>query len=491
MSVVARQSIKYSFVGYFSFLIGTLATFFLYPNDLEFYGKLRYVLPAAELILPLVTIGMAYANVRFYPKLSTENQHHNLLKFSMLFTLVNFTFVFFCFLCIGFFSDYFRGKDLWNMRYYIFTLVFLLSFLQLFSKYISIKKRIVVPNILENSMPKFGGIAAFMAYFYFGCSEAVSIGIFVAFYVFSLVIMFAYLLRLEPLPLKTSFTFLYQDNFKKELFSYAFYTLLGSIGSIIALRIDNFMVGEFIGYKENGVYAIAFSIVGLISVPSLGVYTISSPIIADYIAKDNMEELDKFHKKTSLYLFLSGALLLAMILAGMNDLFSIMKKGEELLNAKGVIYFLGFATLFDLATGFNGYIISYSKYYKFNIISMVFLAVITVVSNLVFIKFTDLGITGVSIATFISLTLFNVLKLYFNYKKFGVHPFTKQYISVLILLFLSLIIGLLVPDFGDSHFVNLCLKPMAVLLVFFFGNQFFKIIAIKEVLPKSLFGKKK
>lgn len=106
---------------------------------------------------------------------------------------------------------------------------------------------------------------------------------------------------------------------------------------------------------------------------------------------------------------------------------------------------------------------------------------------MLFITFTDLGITGVSIATFISLTLFNVLKLYFNYKKFGVHPFTKQYISVLVLLFLSLIVGLLVPNFGDNHFVNLCLKPLAVVLVFFFGNQFFKIIAIKEVLPKSLF----
>jgi O-antigen/teichoic acid export membrane protein len=373
----------------------------------------------------------------------------------------------------------------------LLVLVFLLSFLQLFSKYISIKKRIVVPNILENSMPKFGGIAAFVAYFYFGYSEVVSIGIFVAFYVLSLVIMLGYLLRLDPLPVKTSFSFLYQDNFKKELFSYAFYTLLGSIGSIIALRIDNFMVGEFLGYEANGIYSVAFSIVGLISVPSLGVYTISSPIIADYIAKNDMEALDTFHKKTSLHLFLLGAVLLAMILAGMNDLFSIMKKGEALMNAKGVIYFLGFATLFDLATGFNGYIISYSKYYKFNIISMLFLAVITVVCNMVFIVFTDLGITGVSIATFISLTLFNVLKLTFNYRKFGVHPFTKDYISILVLLFLSLIIGLLVPDFVNNHFVNMCLKPLAVLLVFLLGNQFFKIVDVKEMVPKSLFGKKK
>jgi O-antigen/teichoic acid export membrane protein len=485
MDVVARQSIKYSFVGYFSFFIGTLATIFLYPSHLEFYGKIRYILPTAEIILPLVTLGIAFANVKFYPKLSSTNDHYNLLKFSVIFILINFVFVLLCFLVLGYFSNYIQSKDFWTMRYYIFALVFLLSFLQLFSRYISIKKRIVVPNILENSMPKFGGITAFVCYYYLGYSEVFSITVFIAFFILSLIIMTLYLLKLEPLPKNTSFSFLRQDNFKKELFTYSFYTLLGSIGSIIALRIDNFMIGEFIGFKANGVYSIAFSIVGLISVPSLGIYTIASPIIADYIAKNNIEALQKFHQKTSLYLFFIGALLLSMIVVGIDNLFVIIKGGKQLMESKNVIYILGLATLFDLATGFNGYIISYSKYYKFNIVSMLFLSVVTIIANLLFITYSNLGITGVAIATFISLTLFNLLKINFNYRKFKVHPFSKNYIFIILLLVFSIITGSLLPVFSNN-LINLFFKPIVVLIVFISGNHFFKIIPIHELLPKKL-----
>lgn len=485
MGVVSRQIIKYSFVGYFSFFIGTLATIFLYPRDLEFYGKIRYILPTAEIILPLVTLGIAFANVKFYPKLSTNNNHINLLKFSIVFIAINFVFVLLSFLIIGYFSSYIQSKDFWKMRNYIFVLVFLLSFLQLFSRYISIKKRIVVPNILENSMPKFGGIASFISYFYLGYSEVFAINVFIAFFIISLLFMVLYLVKLEPLPKATSFDFLFQNNFKKELFTYSFYTLLGSIGSIIALRIDNFMVGEFIGFKANGIYSIAFSIVGLISVPSLGIYTISSPIIADYIAKNDIEALDKFHKKTSLYLFFIGSVLLTIILVGMDDLFALMNKGQELMKGKSVIFFLGLATLFDLATGFNGYIISFSKYYKFNIISMLFLAVVTIVANLLFISFTNLGITGVSIATFISLTLFNLLKINFNYKKFKIHPFSKSYISIIILMTGSILfVKYLLPDF-NNHYINLIIKPSFVLIIFLLGNYIFKIIPLSELIPKK------
>jgi O-antigen/teichoic acid export membrane protein len=225
--------------------------------------------------------------------------------------------------------------------------------------------------------------------------------------------------------------------------------------------------------------------VGLISVPSLGIYTISSPIIADYIAKNDIEALGKFHKKTSLYLFFIGSVLLTIILVGMDDLFALMNKGQELMKGKSVIFFLGLATLFDLATGFNGYIISFSKYYRFNIISMLFLAVVTIVANLLFISFTNLGITGVSIATFISLTLFNLLKINFNYKKFKIHPFSKSYISIIILMTGSILfVKYLLPDI-NNHFINLIIKPSFVLIIFLLGNYIFKIIPLSELLPKK------
>ena len=59
MSVVSRQGFKYSIIGYFGFLIGTLSSIYVYPYDMEFYGTLRYVLATAELLFPFVLAGIS------------------------------------------------------------------------------------------------------------------------------------------------------------------------------------------------------------------------------------------------------------------------------------------------------------------------------------------------------------------------------------------------------------------------------------------------
>lgn len=66
MSVVARQSFKYSIVGYLGFLLGTLSAIFVFPLDMDYYGKLRYILSAAEIVLPFIVFGLSYANVKFF-----------------------------------------------------------------------------------------------------------------------------------------------------------------------------------------------------------------------------------------------------------------------------------------------------------------------------------------------------------------------------------------------------------------------------------------
>ena len=167
MSVVARQSIKYSIIGYFSTLIGIVSTVFLYPNDLAFAGKIQYILPTALLILPLVTFGIMHANVRFYPKMEASKNQHNLLKYSIWFIVRNFVIVALLFWLLSMFVELIRQTQLYAMAQYVFPVVFCLALIQLLSKFISIKKRIVVPNIFENVFPKLGLIVAFVALFLF------------------------------------------------------------------------------------------------------------------------------------------------------------------------------------------------------------------------------------------------------------------------------------------------------------------------------------
>lgn len=485
MSVVNRQSIKYSIIGYFSTLIGIVSTVFLYPNDLAFAGKIQYILPTALLILPLVTFGIMHANVRFYPKMEASQNQHNLLKYSIWFIIRNFVIIALLFLLLTIVSEFIAQTQLYVMAKYIFPVVFCLALIQLFSKFISIKKRIVVPNVFENVFPKLGLIIAFCAFYFFNIEASTAMFIVVFFFILALIGMFLYVQKLDKFTKKTSFKFLKQDNFQKELMQYTFYTFFGSLGSIVALNIDAFMIAEFIDFKQLAVYNTSANLVRMITVPALGVYTISAPIIAKLIQENQMTDLKQLHHKTSLYLFTIGAVLFGLIASGIQDLFLVMQNGSELAHGLPVLYILGFALLFDLATGFNGYIITNSKYYKFNNNATIALAVLTIFNNLIFLLLFKMGINGVAIATAISLTIYNVIKIYFNYKKFGVHPFSWKFLQVLFILSLVLILGYFLPN-TKIPILNLAYKPTIVLLVFFLGNSLLKIIPLKEVLPKSL-----
>lgn len=486
MSVVARQSIKYSIIGYFSTLVGIVSTVFLYPEDLDFAGKLQFVFQTAMLILPVIALGIMHANVRFFPQMSQNETQQDLFKFSVVFILGNFLLGMILLSVAVLIFPEIKMSEFWDYSPYILSVALLLSLIQLASKYISIKKRIVVPSIFENLFPKLGMVVAFVFFFWNKMDETQAVWIFVSFFVVSVLGMFFYLNRLEKITKKVDFKFLKQDNFSNELITYSLYTFLGSMGSVIALNIDTYMIGEMLTFQEVSIYNTSLNLVRMITVPALGVYTISAPIIAGYIAENNMLDLKTLHHKTSLYLFVIGVVLFGLVAVGIEDLFSLMKNGDKLMKGIPVLYIMGFALLFDLATGFNGYIISNSKYYKFNNTTTVALAFLTISTNLIFLFWFKMGIVGVSIATATSLTVYNLIKIYFNYKKFGVHPFSWKFVQVIAVLIAVLTVGYFLPN-TPYKFVNLCYKPAVAFVVFALANQVLNIIPIKEVLPKSLF----
>ena len=216
----------------------------------------------------------------------------------------------------------------------------------------------------------------------------------------------------------------------------------------------------------------------------MGLFNLSAPIINKVLESGDYEELDRFHKKTSLSLFFLGLVLFCCIVVGFPYLADFMKNGEDLRSAEPVLWILGFAMLFDLATGFNGHIISLSKFYKFNIVVMLVLAVLTISLNMLFLKNTNLGILGIAVAYAISLSLFNIIKIIFNYWKFKVFPLGIEMIFALILGFLSINIAILLPD-SKHNILNLFYKPSIVLILLFIGNHFLRIYPLDKFLNRT------
>lgn len=484
MSVVARQSFKYSVVGYLGFLLGTFSAIFVFPHDMEFYGKLRYVLPTAEMLLPVVVFGLSFSNVKFFNQTHQDGKHQNFLSLSLLGILLNFIIFLIGYFAVNLLFPKLQETEMWQMKRLILPLILVLAFSAVFNKYLSNFKRIVVPNIFENLLPKIANLGAFCLFFFIGFPEKAAFLFFIGIFILGLFGYIYYTNRLEKLKPDFSTDYITKDNLWKEVLNYSFYGFLGNIGNFIAVRIDSVMIGEFLGFEPNGVYNTLYSIISLITVPAMGLYSISAPIINKHLAENDYEELDRLHKKSSLILFFLGLVLLSCVLVGFPYLTHFIKNGELLRKSEPVIWVLGFAMLFDLATGFNGHIISLSKYYRFNIVVMLFLAVTTVLLNIYFLKNTNLELFGIAIATSISLTLFNIAKITFNYIKFGVFPLTIEMIYALIIGTLGITVAIILPDFKSS-FVNLIYKPSILLILFFIGNYFLKIFPLEDYVNRK------
>jgi O-antigen/teichoic acid export membrane protein len=466
------------------FVLGALSTYFVFPFDFEFYGKLSYILSTSEILVPVVVFGLSYANVKFFHKTQKDGKHQNILSLSLAAIVFNFAVFAALFIFIHALFPDLKEQQWWSLKYIILPLVFVLSVSHVFNRYVSNYKRIVVPNIFENIAPKLANLGTFTLFIFLGVTEPTAIGFFFAMFTLSTLGYFFYANALEKITPDFSTAYIKKNGLWKEIFNYSFFGFLGNIGNYIAIKIDKVMIGEVLGNEELGIYSVLFAMISLISIPQLGIFNISAPIINKSIAEDDMEELDRFHKKTSLSLFFLGAVLFSCILVGFPYLVSYIKNGTMLRESEPVIWILGSAILFDLATGFNGNIISMSRYYRYNIVFMMFLAVLTIVLNYYFLERTSLGIVGVALATAISLTLYNIVKIVFNYLKFKVHPLTIEMIFVSIISTLAITVAIVLPDFGNN-LINLFYKPAVVLLLIYIGNHFLRIFPVEEYINRK------
>jgi len=76
-----------------------------------------------------------------------------------------------------------------------------------------------------------------------------------------------------------------------------------------------------------------------------------------------------------------------------------------------------------------------------------------------------MGISGAALATLISMTLFNVFKLWYVKKKFGIWPFTmKDLYIILITLGLGILVYF-IPA-GDNNYVQIIIRSGIFTLLF-------------------------
>lgn len=476
MGVIKRQGIKNSIISYFGVLIGALNVLFIYPLSdatLEAYGLMRFLIDTSFLLLPFVLLGMNSLSVRFFPTFKTEdNSHNGFLPLLLLGASAGmFFFVLIFFLGENIWASTFSDKKLIaEFFFYLIPFTCLMGLVELLTPYISNFHRIVVPAALSLLLKITMPAMILLFYFHYIDIDWIVKGVLINL-IAVVALLFVYLKSLGQLNLKTNFKFL-NKGLVKEMGKYAAFGVMGTLGSILATRIDTFMVGTMLGEMDTGVYAVMLFMAGVIDVPRIALSKITSPIVADSIKNEDLEHVEELYKKTSITLLILGGLLFIGILTNLKDLFTILPGGERFIPFYSLVFVLCIARLVDAATSINHQIIAFSKYFKFNFYAILFMSVFNIIANIIFIP--KFNILGAAMATLFSLFLYNLIKGIYVYRKFKMHPFSQPSIWVLLIGAITFLLVYFIPSVGNIY-LDMIIKTVVILLVYGGAVLYFRL----------------
>lgn len=195
-------------------------------------------------------------------------------------------------------------------------------------------------------------------------------------------------------------------------------------------KVDSLMVAGMTGFAANAIYTTSYYIATVIEIPKRALSQTVMPLIAQAFRHNNPQEIASLYSKVAINQFIIGALLLIGIMANLHNIYVLMPKGEIFQAGTYVVLLVGLGKLIDMLFGPSSEIIVLSRYYAFNIVVLLALAVVVILFNLILIP--RYGITGAAIGTCAAMFFFNAVKYIFIWKKFGLQPFTRQTLKVFV-----------------------------------------------------------
>jgi O-antigen/teichoic acid export membrane protein len=271
-----------------------------------------------------------------------------------------------------------------------------------------------------------------------------------------------YLNRIGEWHWKPDWTFLHPD-LRKELIQFIGFGAFGGFALLVAAKSDLFMVGSLQAVKAAGVYAIAAYLATVIEIPTKSLYAASASSVAQYLSEDNRTALEKLYKSVSINLLVAGLLLFGSIWISIDSLFALLPNGSELSEGKWVFLFIGLARVIEMGTGLNNYMVYYSQYYRYSLVSLGILAATNILLSLWLIP--KLGMTGAALATMISITGYNMISIGLVWLKFGLQPFTENTWKTVVLALAAFFFANLIPVSG-FELADLFLRSGFYVLIF-------------------------
>ena len=209
------------------------------------------------------------------------------------------------------------------------------------------------------------------------------------------------------------------------------FMFFAGMAGIITSVIDRLMIGHYMNVSSVGIYTVAITFSKPIGLIGAGFSRIAHPMIAEYWSRNNQNGIQKLYSENADIQLCLVSFIFILLIIFSRQLLGYF--GKDYLTGIGVLIFISAGELINAGTGMCGGIIAYSKNYPFDLILRFILAIVTIVSNLIFIPIW--GITGAAFATALSLAIYNVLKVIFVWNQFKMQPYSLETLKIIFLSF--------------------------------------------------------
>lgn len=447
MGIIIKQSIKGSIWSYLGVGIGFITTGYLFPHYLtpDVIGLFGLLMAWSTLFAQFSSLGFNGVTSRLFPYFRDNEKGHNGFLFIASMVMISGFIVFLAAFWLlkpwlvesnleksGLFAEYV------SLLVPLTFFMLLFSFLDVFNKLLY---DAVFGTFLTEFLQRFF-ILVVVLFYVFGWFNLHQLVMAYAVVVSAkALVILIYLLLKGELDFRPKLNFI-DKKLKKEIINVALFSILVGIGGNIVFRIDKIIVNQMLGLSDTGIYTIAFYFGTLVVIPSRPLLRITGTLVADAWKRNDVPYISDVYKRSCLNQFIIAAFLFGGIWVNIENILTII--GPEYASGKWVIFFIGLGYLIDMATGANGLIISFSKYYRMGLWFLIVLIVL--VFSSMFLLIPVWGITGAAVAIALSFLVNNIMRFVFLYRKYKMQPFSYRFFIVMAAFLCAFLASYIIPQ---------------------------------------------
>jgi O-antigen/teichoic acid export membrane protein len=474
MSNIRRQSIISSVVIYIGFAVGLLNTYFFTKQGLfteEQYGLTGIFIAIATMMMAFASMAMPSYIFKFY---HYYNDHlsprkNDMITWALLVSSIGFLLVLiagavFKHLVIRKFGG--NSHLLVTYYYWIFPMGLGLTIYTVLEAYTWNLGKSVLTNFLREVQWRLF-TTIFIVLFIMNIVK--DYDLFIKLFAFTYpgiaIILFFYLLFTK----KIYFTFSVSKvsrRFFKKILSLCAFVYSGTLIFTLSQVFDTFVIASLKGLDKAGIYTLATVITSVVQAPQRGVIAASISHLSKGWKEKNIPLLQRVYQRSSINLLLFAAGIFLLIWLNFTDAVKTFQLKPAYLEAVNVFFILGLTRIIDMGTGVNAQIIATSNYWRFELISGVVL--LTLMFPLTYILTKEYGIIGPAFANLISISIYNIVRIIFLWKKFKLFPFTLQ--SIYALLLAAACYGICYFVFENMHgLMGMIFRSIAFIILYTTG----------------------